>query len=540
MNLLWAFGTAAVICGAILYLERVFRRRQLSKQTCLLDIDSLGFRAPREKIKGTAVICGGSIGGLIAARVCHDHFDDVLIVEPETWLNSPDAMRVDPWNQESNRSRIVQYNSLHLLLAIGYKALSKLFPNIEEQSKASGIRIGPNDTQFHFWGHSIRMPYAEYGGTLPKTIHASRAGTETFLRRLVLGGDYKNIRQIIGTVTGVSRNPHNPEFIEHVTVRTPEGTQNIAASLVVDCTGPAAAGLKWLRREGYGFADRYTSNQLPLDELRIAYDQRLHYSTFQFHVPPELGRRLPGLPYPYDDCGPIYCNSPSDPTKDNRCMYSQRVDGDILQVCFTAMGECELPKTLEEAKAGARSLVTEKPVPETFFKMLDMLDEVKDTMTCSQVRYPGSSYIRYERAVNLPSNWVDLGDSVMRVNPIYGQGCSKAIFGAICLDQLLRNATEIPKGFSKKYFNIHVKKIRPIWEALKVSDYSFPETIPLPGETLSNGSWLRWYMKKLIVLAFTDDQAGSAMWRSRCLLAPFSETFQLGLIIKVCWGLIKG
>ncbi len=53
------------------------------------------------------------MGGLIAARVCHDHFDDVLIVEPETWLNSPDAMRVDPWNQESKRSRIVQYNSLH-------------------------------------------------------------------------------------------------------------------------------------------------------------------------------------------------------------------------------------------------------------------------------------------------------------------------------------------------------------------------------------------------------------------------------------------
>ncbi len=110
---------------------------------------------------------------------------------------------------------------------------------------------------FIFGATVFRMPYAEYGGTLPKTIHASRAGTETFLRRLVLGGDYKNIRQIIGTVTGVPRNPHNPEFIDHVTVRTPEGTQNIAASLVIgmillyldmithtntssDCTGPAS------------------------------------------------------------------------------------------------------------------------------------------------------------------------------------------------------------------------------------------------------------------------------------------------------------
>ncbi|KAK0188450.1 hypothetical protein F5146DRAFT_1225237 [Armillaria mellea] len=489
MNLLWAFGAAAVTCGAILYLEHVFRRKQLSRETCILDIDSLGFRVSHEKIKGTAVICGGSIGGLIAARVCHDHFDDVLIVEPEAWLNSPDAMRVDPWNQECKRSRIVQYNSLHLLLAIGYKALSKLFPNIEEQSKASGIRIGPNETAFHFWSHSARMPYAEYGGTLPKTIYASRAGTETFIRRLVLGGEYKNIRQIIGTVTGVSRSPHNPSsltMLQSVLLKGPETLQLLSSLIVQD-----------------------------------------------------LQLLLPGLPYPYDDCGPIYCNSP-DLSKDDRCTYSQRVDGDILQVCFTAMGECELPKTLKEAKAGALSLVTEKPIPETFFKMLDMLDEVKDTMTCSQVRYPGSSHIRYEKAVNLPSNWVALGDSVMRVNPIYGQGCSKAILGAIYLDQLLRNATEIPKGFSKKYFSIHVEKIRPIWEGLKVSDYSFPETIPLPGETLSNGSWLRWYMKKLIVLAFTDDQAGSAVWRSKCLLAPSSETFQLGLILKVCWSVIKG
>ncbi len=64
-----------------------------------------------------------------------------------------------------------------------------------------------------------------------------------------------------------------------------------------------------------------------------------------------------------------------------------------VQFCFSAMGESELPKTLEDAKTCARSLITEKPIPETFFQMLDMLDEVKDTMTCSQVRYRTCGYI---------------------------------------------------------------------------------------------------------------------------------------------------
>ncbi len=57
----WA-QTAAVILGIyyiVLYLERALRRRLLLKHTCVLDIDTLGRRLPSQKIKGTAVICGG-------------------------------------------------------------------------------------------------------------------------------------------------------------------------------------------------------------------------------------------------------------------------------------------------------------------------------------------------------------------------------------------------------------------------------------------------------------------------------------------------
>ncbi|KAK0489389.1 hypothetical protein IW261DRAFT_1444751 [Armillaria novae-zelandiae] len=538
MALLWILGISLAVYGIAVYLGRAIRRSQLAKETCVLDIDSLGIRLPHERIKGTAVICGGSIGGLLAARVCHDHFDDVVIVEPEAWMNTPDATRVDPWNQQSKRSRVMQYDSLHVILPVGYKAMSKLFPNIEEQGRASGIKIGPCYARIHFWGNDTRMPESEYGGALPKTVYAGRSGVETFLRRLVLGGDYKNIRQVVGTVTGISRNTNTPETIDQVTVRTSEGTRTIPGALVVDCTGAAAAGMKWLRHEGYGFADGYGRNQLPLDELKIAYDQKLHYTTLQFRITPELGRKLPGLPVPYDECWGIYNNS-TDSSKENRCVYSQRVDGDIIQLCFSAMGECELPRTLEDAKICARSLVTEKPIPETFFQMLDMLDEVKDTMTCSPVRYPGSNYIRYERAVNLPTNWIAMGDSVMRVNPVYGQGCSKAFFGAICLHKLLMTSTVVPKDFSRKYFSIHAEKIRPLWDGLKAGDYSFSTTVPLPGETLSEGSWLRWYMKKLIILSFTDDQAGSALWHIRSLLAPSIDTLQPGLILKVFLSLLK-
>ena len=96
------------------------------------------------------------------------------------------------------------------------------------------------------------------------------------------------------------------------------------------------------------------------------------------------------------------------------------------------------PETLDDVKAFARTLVLDKPIPEWFFQLLDLLHEVEDSMTIAHVRvrkcpsqfaliylhgirWPApTSYIRYKQADNLPNNWIAIGDSVMRVNPIYG------------------------------------------------------------------------------------------------------------------------
>ncbi|KAK0466734.1 uncharacterized protein EV420DRAFT_1505023 [Desarmillaria tabescens] len=538
MDFIWISAITLCVYLVALSLGRALRRKHLQKETCVLDLERLGFRLASKKIKGTAVICGGSVGGLLAARVCHDHFEDVVIVEPESWLNSEDARRTDSWNQENRRSRVMQNDSFQVIMVMGYLILSKLFPNFEEECKVSGIKIGPHETRTYVSGNAPKRPHAEYGGSLPSTIYASRIGLETCLRRLVLGGRYKNIRQIIGTVTGVSRSTSNSNLLDAVTVRTPEGPSSIETALVIDCTGPASAGLKWLRREGFGFMDSYNQDQLPLDDLKVAYDQKLQYTTLQFHITPEVATRLPGLPAPFDECGIIYCLA-TDPEKESRCMYTNRVDRNIIQICFSTMGECELPTNLDTAKACARSLVTEKPIPQSFFALLDALDEVRDNMTCSKVRFIGSTHIRYEKGVNLPSNWVALGDSVMTVNPVYGHGITKAFFGAVCLNVLLQNLTEIHEEFSSLFFRMQADKIIPLWNGTKVGDYWYRTTVPIPGETLSQGSWLRWYMKQLTILSFTDDQAGSALWHVRALLAPSIDALQPGLIFKVLWNFFK-
>ncbi len=89
------------------------------------------------------------------------------------------------------------------------------------------------------WGSEVISPYKQYNGSLPQTLYLGRTGLETLLRRLVLGGDYKNIRQVIGTVVGISRDVSDSHFIDRVTVRTPEGAMtDISAALVVGTAPP--------------------------------------------------------------------------------------------------------------------------------------------------------------------------------------------------------------------------------------------------------------------------------------------------------------
>ncbi|KAK0201144.1 hypothetical protein DFS33DRAFT_1357678 [Desarmillaria ectypa] len=541
MGLLWLSAASLAIYYLFLLLGRALRRHLLLKQTCVKDIDALGLtRTAAQKIRGTAVICGGSISGLLAARVCLDHFEDVVLVEAESWLGSDDAQRRDAWNQEHSRSRVMQYHSFHAYPALVYHVYRKLFPYFDEECKISDVRINPADFRLSTYGEWQYVPYEEYGGALPSSTFVGRVGLETLLRRLILGGHHEHVRQIIGTVTGVSRSKSNKQYLDKVIVRTEEGTQTLDAVIVMDCTGPASAGMKWLRREGFGVAEsgKYPRGKLPLEQLNIKYDPRVYYSTLRFHVPPEVGAKFPGLTTTWDRCSSIYVCL-TEAGIESRAIYCQRIEGDIVQLCAGAWGCPDLPQTLDEFKEYTKSLVVRKPIPEWFLQILDILDEVKDTAICSKTQFLTANHIRYEKATNLPANFVAAGDSVMRVNPVFGQGCMKAFIGAICLNTLLQNNTRsIPSDFSERFFKMQADKTTPFWDAAKSFDYGYPTTVPMAGEALSSGSLARWYMKQIFILAFTDKQAGSAIFHYRHFFAPSIDMMQPKLVAKVLWQYI--
>ena len=70
---------------------------------------------------GHALVLGGSMAGLLVARVLSDHFERVTILERDVLSNEPE-----------NRRGVPQGRHAHALVSGGTAAIKDLFPGINE------------------------------------------------------------------------------------------------------------------------------------------------------------------------------------------------------------------------------------------------------------------------------------------------------------------------------------------------------------------------------------------------------------------------
>ncbi|MFF5180929.1 hypothetical protein ACFY2Q_23110 [Micromonospora sp. NPDC000316] len=80
-----------------------------------------------------AVVLGGSVAGLLAARVLSDHADDVLIIERD-----PSDVDAGP------RPGVPQGSQVHALLPAGQVQLERWFPGIADEAFALGAPPPPS------------------------------------------------------------------------------------------------------------------------------------------------------------------------------------------------------------------------------------------------------------------------------------------------------------------------------------------------------------------------------------------------------------
>src|SRR5689334_5523934 len=79
---------------------------------------------------GTAVVCGASMAGLLAARALSDFYESVTVIER-------DALPEEP----IQRRGVAQGHHLHALMSRGSRALEELFPGLLDELTADGADV---------------------------------------------------------------------------------------------------------------------------------------------------------------------------------------------------------------------------------------------------------------------------------------------------------------------------------------------------------------------------------------------------------------
>ncbi|KAK6996502.1 hypothetical protein R3P38DRAFT_3071158, partial [Favolaschia claudopus] len=511
-----ASATCLLLGTGIVWLQKICT----SSPEWIRELEQLG-QPRKRKLAGTAVVCGGSASGIVAARVLADHFERVLIVDPE--LQEP----------EKPKTRIMQYNASHVLLTLFTEGARRLWPNHDAELEAVGGRTAFADIPFYYSGVQIPTPFGEDAeGDFPTALALSRPAIQKGMHNLLVHHPTaSNIKIISGTVRGVEASADG-KSLTSVNIRNADGTQTVIndVGLVVDATGALQSGLKWLESAGFS---------LPAN-IRCSYNPNIHYATMCFVVPPAIEAMLP---------------IPESATKYlGQYIYSQHVDfgpsvtsfvkteNNTMLLLLTSSQD-NLPRTTSEIVPFLSTVRGHEPLAPWFVRSVELLCEHCEEPSFDIIKLPRHSYVKYHTALSaLPSNYIAFGDAHMQLNPLYAQGFAKLMMNAITLNTILhslgdpsKSAALLPKDFAVRYFKKYRPRTEGLWDFTRFHDYGSASCEPMDGETRDHGRTLRWFELKSMSAALKYPEVASVLWYVRNMMVGDIAFMTPTVLWKILW-----
>lgn len=405
-----------------------------------------------------AVVLGGSMAGLLAARVLADAYPEVVIVERDAL---PDGC--------AHRRGVPHGRHAHALLARGQEALEELFPGLTAELVAAGAPAGDMlaDVRCHFGGHRFRQ-----GPTGLVVLCASRPALEGHVRARVRA--LPSVRFLDRCdVAGLAVSPDGRRVTGARVIRRADGSaaEEIDADLVVDATGRGSRTPAWLAELGFPAP--------AVEQVRIG----VGYASRGYR----LDRATVGA------LGILVAPTPDRP----RGGVLGALEGDryLLTLCGV-LGD-HPPTDPAGFAAFARSL----PVPD----IADALHGAEPLDEPVAFRFPASVRHRYERLLRFPDGLVVLGDALCSINPIYGQGMSVAALEALALRGHLDRGVR-PLRVLRDLAAV----VDAPWEIATGGDLTFPA---VPGRRTLRTRLVGRYVGRVHAAAAADAALGGAFLR---------------------------
>jgi 2-polyprenyl-6-methoxyphenol hydroxylase-like FAD-dependent oxidoreductase len=149
---------------------------------------------------------------------------------------------------------------------------------------------------------------------------------------------------------------------------------------------------------------------------------------------------------------------------------------------------------------------------------------------------------RFERAKQLPHNFVLLGDAVCAFNPVYGQGMTTASLGALALQDILHEQRRLHPdgsftGLSRRFQKRLAKVIQAPWLMATGEDYRYLETDgAAPGRMTR---FMHWYMDQVLQLATRSVAVRSVLLDAFSMLIPPAALFRPRVLFRVLLHVLK-
>lgn len=427
-----------------------------------------------------AVVLGGSVAGLLAARVLAEAYTEVLIVDRDELQCGAGPRRGVPQGRHA-----------HGLLARGQVILEKLFPGLTSALSAEGVPTGDLGRDLRWYFNGRRIQPVETGLVC---VSAARPILEQQVRTRVLALPNVTVREqhdIVGPRASPDRSRVTGVDIQHRVDRS--GREELAADLVVDTTGRASRTPAWLDELGY--------QRPPEQRIKIG----LSYTTRHYRLPGDL---LGG------DLSIIPVATPRNP----RGAFFAWLGDRFLLSLTGVLGDQPAP-----GERGFLEYVKSLPVPDIFEAVHDA-EPLDDPVTH---QYPASVRRHYEHLSRLPDGLLVMGDAACSFNPVYGQGMTVAAMEALELKRLL--GTGAPPR-PRQFYRSIAKVIDAPWDISAGSDLAHPG---VPGRRSAKVRLVNAYMTRLQAAAAHDGTITEAFMRTMGLLDPPEDLLRPSMLLRV-------
>jgi 2-polyprenyl-6-methoxyphenol hydroxylase-like FAD-dependent oxidoreductase len=418
-----------------------------------------------------AVVVGGSIAGLLAARILADRYDIVTIVDTDVLPSQPTA-----------RKGVPQSVQPHVLFTKGYRILESLFPGIGTDLNAAGaIPIDwPREFQYFArggWSNNATAPSEIV------SVTCSRPLIEWTIRRRLK--EFSNVRFIEAhRVTGLIANSNQITGVRLQPLNG-DGIPELPASLVVDASGRRSNAPQWLEKLGF----------TPPPETVI--NPFLGYATRRYQEPPGFEADWKVMLISHE------------PPHGKRLGYLARIEDGQWIATLGGYGRDFPPLDNDGFLAFAKTLPSPKFYeaisPEGIAGGIALAEPVSPIYAHRAT----ANRLRHYEKIKLPQGFVALGDAVCALCPVYGQGMTVSALSALVLQDWLnqskrpsnsaRNKRLLPSRFQKnlaKSNSLH-------WAMATGQDSRFLTTAGR-----SEPGWLagvmQWYTDRLLLAANQD------------------------------------